>query len=92
MTSSFQGSSVCWSYSKATRRRFPPKWEVNSIFLTAAGGGADFAMDNGVPHCAADHIGDIVKDIEAGTASRDNRCRAGKIEPATSRHHGIFRG
>jgi hypothetical protein len=49
-------------------------------------------MDNGVPHCAADHIGDIVKDIEAGTASRDNRCRAGKIEPATSRHHGIFRG
>lgn len=30
-----------------------------------------FAMDNGAPDWAADHIGNIVKDIEAGTMSRD---------------------
>lgn len=30
-----------------------------------------FAMDNGAPDWAADHIGNIVRDIEAGTMSRD---------------------
>ncbi|MGB0632152.1 MAG: NAD(P)H-binding protein [Alphaproteobacteria bacterium] len=30
-----------------------------------------FAMDNGAPDWAAEHIGNIVKDIEAGTMSRD---------------------